>query len=68
MGMITEKNGITNQNVMVGNNFKKMIFEDSMGMSEEKNKQPFVKKIVIRKRKPKMFMGCWQEANGQDFC
>ena len=30
--------------------------------------QPKVKKIVIGKRKPRVFAGCWQEANGQDFC
>lgn len=68
MEVIIEKNNTTNQSAIVGNNFRKKILEDSMNMSERPNKQPFVKKIVIRKRKPKMFMGCWQEANGQDFC
>ena len=48
--------------------FGNLALNYSIDSYKKNNEQPKVKKIIIGKRKTKIFAGCWQEANGQDFC
>ena len=36
--------------------------------TKENSEEPKILKLVIGKSKNKMFCGCWEVANGEDFC
>ena len=40
----------------------------SPAKKEVVTEKPLVRKLVISKSKPRIFAGCYQMANGQDFC